>query len=269
MPRAQRDPWRTTSRGTGELILAATQARVSAIFLGVGGSATHDVGLGALSALGLTAQTMDGVVIANPVPETWASLAKLDGVLTAGLPPIYIATDVANPLMGTLGAANVFAPQKGMRPEDFTRLEYMTGRVAALLCGLSGKHPLLCETPGCGAAGGLAFGLHCAADARLVPGYDFVAAWLGLEERLAAADVVITGEGSFDSSSLQGKGPGELVRRALDLGKSVHVFAGQVKATAPGLSARAISPAGCDLATALRAAPANLAASVGAEFGVR
>ncbi len=266
VPPAQRNPWRTTTRGTGELILAAVRDGVAAIVLGVGGSATHDVGLGALSALGLTAHAADDGLIAHPIPETWAALAKVGGRLAANLPPLFVATDVTNPLMGTFGAANVFGPQKGLLEEDFTRLEYMTGRVAAMLCTHAGKHPLLCETPGCGAAGGLAFGLHCVADAKLVPGFDFVSAWLGLEARLAAADVVLTGEGSFDASSLQGKAPGEVARRAHALGKKVHVFAGRVTTPPEGFHAHPITPPGTDLAEALRRAPQNLVRSVQSVF---
>lgn len=266
VPSAQRNPWRTTTRGTGELILAAARDGVSAIVLGVGGSATHDVGLGALGALGLTAHTADDSLIPNPVPETWAALAKVGGRIAANLPPIFVATDVTNPLMGTFGAANVFGPQKGLLEEDFTRLEYTTGRVAALLCTHAGKHPLLCETPGCGAAGGLAFGLHCAAEAKLLPGFDFVSAWLGLEARLAAADVVITGEGSFDASSLRGKAPGEVARRAHALGKKVHVFAGRVTTPPEGFHAHPITPPGTELAEALRRAPQDLAQSVRSVF---
>lgn len=266
VPPAQRNPWRTTSRGTGELLLAAAREGVEAILLGVGGSATHDVGLGALTALGLTAMAADDAIIANPVPETWAALARVGGKIAAPLPPLLIATDVTNPLMGTFGAANVFAPQKGLLPEDLTRLEYMTGRVAAMLCSLAGKHPLLCETPGAGAAGGLAFGLHCAADARLVRGFDLVSAWLGLEARLAAADIVLTGEGSFDASSLAGKAPGEVVRRAAALGKRVHVFAGRVATPAEGFTAHTVTPPGMDLAAALQGAPQHLATSVRMAF---
>jgi glycerate kinase len=266
VPPAQRTPWKTTTRGTGELILAAAREKVSAIILGVGGSATHDVGLGALTALGLTTHAADGSLIANPVPETWAALAQVGGRIAAGLPPLIIATDVTNPLMGTFGAASVFAPQKGLLEEDFTRLEYMTGRVAAMLCTHAGKHPLLCETPGCGAAGGLPFGLHCAVDAKLVPGFDFVSAWLGLEAHLAAADVVITGEGSFDASSLNGKAPGEIARRAHALGKKVHVFAGRVTTPPEGFHAHPITPPGTELSEALRGASRNLATSVRSVF---
>ena len=230
--------------------------------------ATHDWS-GALTALGLEFQREDGAAIANPVPDTWPMLVKVGGAVRAGLPPIFVACDVTNPLMGTYGAASVFAPQKGLREEDFTRLEYMTGRVAAMLCAQAKKHSLLCETPGAGAAGGIAFGLHCALDAKLVPGFDLFAAWFDLDTRLRAADMVLTGEGRFDDSSLGGKGPGAIARRALELGKKVHVFAGQVTVTEKpaGLHLHAITPPGTDLASALRATEANLAAVVKKTFG--
>jgi glycerate kinase len=263
---AARDPWHTTSRGTGELLRAAAAAGATRLVLGVGGSATHDVGLGALSVLGLTCHEVGGKVVENPVPQTWAAVASVSGRIDPALPPIAVACDVTNPLMGTFGAANTFAPQKGLRPEDFTRLEYMTGRMAALLTTNAGKHPLLCETPGAGAAGGLAFGLHCAANAPLVPGADLVAAWLGLDARVAAADVVLTGEGRFDASSLAGKIPAALARRALAAGKAVHVFAGAVAAELPGASLHAITPAGQSGAAALAAAELNLRAALAKVF---
>lgn len=264
LPPEQRDPWLASTRGTGELIRLAAEQGVAAILLGVGGSATHDVGAGALTVLGLEFQREDGAAIAEPVPLTWPMLAKVGGTVRAGLPPVFVACDVTNPLMGTYGAASVFAPQKGLREEDFTRLEYMTGRVAAMLCAHAKKHPLLCETPGAGAAGGIAFGLHCALDARLVPGFELFAAWFDLDVRLRAADVVLTGEGRFDDSSLGGKGPGAVARRALELGKKVHVFAGQVTVTQKpaGLHLHAITPPGTDLASALSGAENNLTTTV-------
>jgi glycerate kinase len=140
--------------------------------------------------------------------------------------------------------------------------------MAALLCAHCGRPPALADEPGAGAAGGIAFGLMAGADARLLPGFDLVAAWLGLDARLAAADLVITGEGRFDESSLSGKGPGAVARRALALGKRVHVFAGQVAVTgAPaGLELHAITPPGTPLEAALREAPRNLAAAIQAAF---
>lgn len=258
----QRDPWHTTSRGTGELIQAAAATGAVAIIVGVGGSATHDVGLGALSVLGLTFHPTEGAAIASPVPATWASLARVSGKIQPDLPPLFVACDVTNPLMGTFGAASVFAPQKGLLEEDFTRLEYMTGRMAALLAGHAGKPPLLCDTPSSGAAGGLAFGLMCSANASLVRGFDLVAAWLDLDQRIAAADLVFTGEGCFDATSLEGKGPGGIVARARAAGKPVHVFAGSVQTAADGVDLHTITPEGQALPAALTQAAANLRRAV-------
>jgi glycerate 2-kinase len=266
LPADQRNPWQTSTRGTGELLRAAAATGADAILLGVGGSATHDVGLGALSVLGLQCHELDGKAVALPVPETWAAVAKITGRIEPPLPPLIVACDVTNPLMGTFGAANVFAPQKGLQPEDFTRLEYMTGRMAALLTTNAGKHPLLCETPGAGAAGGLAFGLLCAADARLTPGAALVAAWLGLDERLAAADIVLTGEGRFDASSLSGKAPVELARRAVAAGKRAHLFAGSIEGELTGVQLHAVTPFGQELGPALAGAAENLRRTVGCAF---
>jgi len=104
-----------------------------------------------------------------------------------------------------------------------------------------------------------------AAGARLVPGFDLVASWLDLDARLAAADIVLTGEGRFDESSLSGKGPGAVVRRALALGKPVHVFAGQVALARPppGLSVHAVTPPGMALGEALARASELLSRAVG------
>ncbi|MCX6956454.1 MAG: glycerate kinase, partial [Verrucomicrobia bacterium] len=107
--------------------------------------------------------------------------------------------------------------------------------------------------------------LMAAARAQLLPGFDLVSAWLDLERKLAAADLVITGEGRFDDTSLTGKGPGAVAARALALGKPVHVFAGSVTATAApraSLSLHAITPPGMPLPQALREAPALLASAV-------
>ena len=123
------------------------------------------------------------------------------------------------------------------------------------------------NTPGAGAAGGIAFGLMTAVGAKLLPGFELVSAWLDLETKLAAADLVITGEGRFDESSLEGKGPGAVAARALALGKTVQVFAGQVTAAArPGLALHAITPPGTPLPQALREAPENLASKVRTVF---
>jgi glycerate 2-kinase len=260
-----RDPWQATSYGTGQLIRAAAESGSSAIILGVGGSATHDLGLGALAALGLEFRAADGQRLRLPVPAHWPQLARIEGEVFPSIPPIRIACDVSNPLLGRNGAAAVFALQKGLNPADVDRLDAASARVAAQLCDHCGQSATLAEKPGSGAAGGIAFGLMAAARARLLPGFAFVAAWLDLDARIAAADVVITGEGRFDESSLGGKGPGAIAARAGAQGKQVHVFAGEIRA---GSSAflHSITPEGTELAKALREAPENLAAAVGKAF---
>ncbi len=259
----QRDPWETTTLGTGELMRLAAARGVVAILLGVGGSATHDLGLGALAALGLKFEDAHGTAIAPPIPAQWSRITHLSGALPS-LPPIRIACDVNNPLTGPRGAAATYGPQKGLRPADLARLDTESARLATLLCAHSGKPAALMDTPGAGAAGGISFGLMVAAGAHLVSGTDLVSAWLDVEAKLAAADLVITGEGRFDDSSLQGKGPGAIAARALALGKKVHVFAGRATVAHPpaNLALHSITPAGVPLEKALREAGDFLAESV-------
>jgi len=265
-----RDPWQTTSLGTGQLIRAAGESGAAAVLLGVGGSATHDLGLGALSALGYEFRAADGSPLAPPIPASWARLARLGGGRLPSIPPIRIACDVANPLLGPRGAAAVFGPQKGLAPAAFDRLEAESARMAALLCDYTGRPRELAARPGAGAAGGIAFGLMACAGARLIPGSSLVGAWLDLEARLAAADLVLTGEGRFDESSWEGKGPGAIAARALELGKTVHIFAGQLEGVRKRPDARvffhAITPSGIPLPQALRDAGPNLAAAVRRAF---
>lgn len=259
-----RDPWQTTTIGTGELIRAAVAHGAAAILLGVGGSATNDLGLGALNALGLDCLDAAGEKITPSLPARWRQITKLAGAPAAGLPPIRIACDVTNPLLGQRGAAAVYGPQKGLRAADLARLDSACARLGLMLCAHCRQHDNLMDAPGAGAAGGIAFGLMVAANARLLPGFDLVGAWLDLEPRLAAADLIITGEGRFDDSSLSGKGPGAVAARALALGKPVRVFAGQISAVAApaGLQLHAITPPGMPLAQALSTAPDLLAAAI-------
>ncbi len=252
----QRDPWQTTTYGTGELIHAVARQNVSALLLGLGGSATNDLGLGALAALGFKFS-------GRPTPSTWSSLSRMEGKIN--LPPLFIACDVTNPLLGPHGATATFGPQKGLKPDDLARLETEMARMAALLCTACGKSMALADTPGAGAAGGLGFGLMVAAGAKLVPGFDLVSTWLDLPARLAAADLVLTGEGRFDATSLAGKGPGSLVREARRMGKTVHVFAGSLGGPADQ-ALHAITPPGLPLGEALTRTAELLAAAVRQEL---
>jgi len=250
----ERDPWHTSSRGTGELIAAAARAGASAILLGVGGSATNDLGLGALAALGMRFLDVQGEVVDHLVPASWERIVRLEG--RTKLPPLFIACDVTNPLLGPSGATATFGPQKGLRNQDGPRLERQMARLAAMLTTACAQPPGLADAPGAGAAGGIAFGLMVAAKAELVPGFDLVSTWLNLPARLAAADLVLTGEGRFDTTSLRGKGPGSLVMAARRLGKPTHVFAGRLDLApdAPdlnGASAHVITPSELPLSVAL------------------
>ena len=268
LPPGERDLWHTTTTGTGELMRLAVEQGAAAIVLGIGGSATNDLGLGALEALGLEFLAADGRRVSPPVPARWSEVVRIGGKLTPVLPPIRIACDVTNPLLGPRGAAATYGPQKGLRPADLARLDHEAARLALLLCGYFSRSDELMEVPGSGAAGGISFGLMAAADAELLPGFDLVSAWLDLEARLERADVVITGEGRFDDSSLQGKGPGAVAARALKLGKTVHVFAGRATAAQPpaGLTLHSITPGDLPLEQALPRAAEFLDRSVRQAF---
>ncbi len=260
----QRDALSASSVGTGQLLLAAADAGARVLLLGVGGSATHDLGLGALEAFGARFEDASGESLRPIIPAKWHLLAGIAGAVAASLPPILIACDVDNPLLGPRGAAQVYGPQKGLRPADAAALERETARIAALLCRHFGRAEDLAARPGAGAAGGITLGLMAAAGAALLPGFDLVASWLDLDARMAGADIIVTGEGRFDETSLSGKGPGAVVRRGLSLGKTVHVFAGQVALAEaiPGLHTHAITPEGMPLDEALARAPALLADAV-------
>jgi len=254
----ERNPWKTSSHGVGEHIHAAVQTGAGAILLGLGGSATNDLGLGALAALGFKFLTASGAIITVPTPARWEKIQHIDHSYTLKLPPCFIACDVTNPLLGPHGATTTFGPQKGLKPEDLPQLEAQAARMAAMLCEACGQPSSLADLPGAGAAGGLGFGLLAACGAKLVPGYALVSDWLDLPARLAAAGLVLTGEGRFDATSLAGKGPGSLVAEARRLGKPAHIFAGSLDGSALGgvegpasYHFHAITPAGLPLVEAL------------------
>lgn len=269
VPPAARDVHRSCTQGTGELLLAARELGVDAILLGVGGSATSDLGLGALAALGWRFETAAGQALAPPVPACWDRIERVVPGPSC-LPSLRIACDVDNPLLGPRGAAVVYGPQKGLAPSAASAFDAAAERVASLVCAAVGAGPELTTAPGAGAAGGIAFGLNAAVGARLVPGSALVSSWLGLETRVSAADWVLTGEGRFDASSWAGKGPGALVRAAHRRGRRWAVFAGSVaigrdarrRAVAEGGQLVAISPRNEPVIRALPRTAENLARSV-------
>ena len=201
------DPLRATTRGLGDVVAAALDAGARELVIAVGGSASTDGGAGALAALGLRLLDDGG----KPLDDGGGALGSLARVDTGELrapPPsgVRILTDVTHPLLGADGAAAVFGPQKGASAKEIAILEAALARFATLV----GGDP---TAPGAGAAGGTAFGLATLWGARIVPGAPAVADLIGLDNALAGADVVVTGEGRFDESSWRGKVVGEVARR--------------------------------------------------------
>ncbi len=243
----RRDPGVTTSVGLGELLLAARGLAATRIVVGLGGSSTNDGGAGALAALGMRAPALrrGGGALAALAPADVADLEVARDAL-AGL-DLVVATDVDVPLLGLHGASAGFAPQKGASPAQAQELERALGHFAALLGDLDTPGPqgrtrsLLAlgaaggaavprrwsGLPGAGAAGGIGFGLALLG-ARLLPGSTVVADAVGLAGAVAGADLVLTGEGSFDWQSLHGKVVSAVAEAALRCGVPAVVVAGQV-----------------------------------------
>jgi glycerate 2-kinase len=220
-----RDPMRTTTRGVGELIWTAADRGARTIVVGLGGTATVDGGTGAARGCGWTFENAAG----EPLPEGGGSLIDLASFRSGwGLGARVVAlADVATPLLGLAGAAPVFGPQKGARPEEIPQLAAGLARLAELWA--QAGRPDLGTTPMGGAAGGLGAGLAFFAKAELTGGADWVLERAGFDAALAKADLVITAEGVFDKTSLVGKAPGEVVRRAQVAKKKVAVVAARVE----------------------------------------
>jgi glycerate 2-kinase len=142
-----------------------------------------------------------------------------------------VATDVQNRLLGTRGASRVYGPQKGLREQDFALAEHCLGRLAQVVRRELGHD--FAREPGAGAAGGLGFGLMAFLGAEMQPGFDLLARKASLERRLRAADLVVTGEGAIDRSTLMGKGVGQVGRRCRELKIPCIGLAGMVTAS-PG-----------------------------------
>lgn len=234
----QRDPWKTTTIGTGRLMQAAVDAGAEAIVLGIGGSATNDCGAGALEALGVLYYDISLQAVHDVTPEKFKLVTTVGSTshLLEKFPPVRIACDVTNPLLGEKGATAVFGPQKGLKPDDKDRMERNMRKMATRFLGLFGKAPVdwdkYLEAPGSGAAGGIGFAMvHALPDSEFVEGFPLVAELMDLQSKIDDADVVITGEGYLDESSLGGKGPAGVVRMA-DKAKRVLLLAGSIESSA-------------------------------------
>jgi glycerate 2-kinase len=226
---AERDPKTTTSYGLGVLVATAVEAGVRRVVIGLGGSATNDGGAGMLAALG--AAPLDSAGYALPYGgAALRAVAGLGGTPRLRGVELAAATDVDSPLTGIHGASAVFGPQKGATREDILLLDAALERFAGVLEErLPTCPPDLAQLPGAGAAGGLGAAI-LACGGRCESGIDLVRRLSALDAALDAADLVITGEGSFDAQSLRGKVVSGVAGAARDRGLPCLVLAGRVTA---------------------------------------
>lgn len=252
--KGREDPMKASTYGLGLLIQSAIAKGAKSITLTLGGSATNDLGLGMLAALGWEFIDQNGQEV-DPCGGAMERIAKI-------LPPadpIYknvefsAMCDVKNPLLGKEGCAAVYAPQKGASPEDVAHLEAGAKNVAALW-GDGG------DTPGAGAAGGLGYACLQFLGGQLRPGIEEVLRLYRFEELLKDCRLLITGEGCFDGQSAMGKAVGTLIQKADPV--PAVVFAGMVKpfdgALYPNLKEIYAISEGLPLEIALKTAAENL-----------
>jgi glycerate kinase len=231
---------RASTRGLGELILAARDTGARRLLIGLGGSSSTDGGAGLLAALGARLLEEDG----EPIADGHDGLARLVSVdpspaLAAleGL-DLQAACDVTSPLLGPDGAAAVFGPQKGLASDEVPAADALLRRLADLV----DPDSVLRGRPGAGAAGGTGFALYVLG-ARFASGADAVLDLLGFDEALALTDHVVMGEGKLDAQTLSGKGPAEVARRAARAGTDVIAVAGAVELDEQELADAGISRA--------------------------
>jgi glycerate 2-kinase len=226
----ERDPRVTTSYGVGQLVAAALDRRSGRIIVGLGGSATNDGGAGMAAALGVRFLDSDG----SDLPRGGSALAALDKINISTLDPrlsetsVLAAADVTNPLCGPEGASLVYGPQKGASGQVAMELDAALFRYGDIVERDVGV-PVL-TAAGAGAAGGLAAGLIAFAGAEVRPGFEVVAEAVGLRERLAGADLLLTGEGRLDRQTVYGKTVASAGRLAAEYGVGTLVVPGSLAA---------------------------------------
>ena len=236
---SERDPVCATTFGVGEMILDAAGRGANEIIIGLGGSATNDGGFGMARALGFRfdyeheheqereqeqEQEQEKEKDKERVTDL-VNLSRIEKPHDLNLLKIIAAVDVQNPLLGENGATRVFGPQKSASEDELNLLEQALTRLADLVAKEFGSDYR--DRPGAGAAGGLGFGLMSFCGATIRPGFDVVAEAVGLESKMKGVDIVITGEGSLDRQTLEGKTPAGVARLARKLGKKVFAIAGR------------------------------------------
>jgi len=240
LTRKELNPAIATTFGVGEMLLDAAQRGAKEIIIGLGGSATNDGGFGMARALGFRFLTSVSLTtglstwprgkrievpeLTGPVTEL-RTLERIEKPKNLSLPRIIAAVDVKNPLLGETGATQVFGPQKGLPSDQTKRFDLALARLADVI--EQDFHVDHADERGAGAAGGLGFGLMSFCGATIRPGFDVVAESIGLEATMKDVDLVITGEGSLDRQTLEGKTPAGVARCARKLEKRVYAIVGR------------------------------------------
>jgi len=263
-------PFGTDTFGLGAVINAARTNGAKRWLVGIGGSATNDGGFGMARALGWRFLNSRCRII-----EKWSGLRELREICApsnnGSCRNLVVAVDVQNPLLGAKGATRIYGPQKGLRAKDFALAESCLRQLGRIIPGQPGEN--FVSRPGAGAAGGLGFGFLAFLGATLKPGFEIFAQYAGLHKRIKLADIIISGEGAIEKSTLMGKGVGELARRSHALEIPCIGLAGTVDLPRPGKKAFSSLHALTDLTTLdqAKAKPAywleRLAAKAAAEWG--
>jgi glycerate kinase len=248
LPGGRPQPLTASSLGAGEVLVAALEAGARRIIFGVGGSASTDGGAGMLQALGARVLDARGEPLRRGVGGPGLggdALGEVASVDLSGLHPglrsvaLTLATDVANPLTGPDGAAEVYGPQKGASPDQVVELAGGLRHWAAVVAAATGTDRS--QASGSGAAGGVGFAALAVLGARRRSGIGLVLELAGFDAAVAAADLVITGEGSLDAQSLAGKAPVGVARAAARFGVTVVAVAGRSSLTPGQLAAAGIT----------------------------
>jgi len=233
-------PLTASTFGVGQLVDASIRAGNTTVLLAIGGSASSDGGAGLVQALGARLFDANGETL-RPGGQALVEIdqidlrpmrAKLEGV------KFVVASDVTNPLLGPEGAAAVFGPQKGASPSDVETLERGLARWASVVTQATGVDAA--ERPGAGAAGGVGFGAIALLGASVVPGADMVLEMVHFAERIRAASLVVTGEGSLDEQTLYGKTPVRVAKAARKAGVPTVAVAGRCTISEENLIAEGI-----------------------------
>ncbi|CAX66804.1 glycerate kinase [Lactobacillus johnsonii] len=261
----KRNPMITTTFGTGELIRHALDHNVKEIIIGLGGSSTNDGGSGMAQALGAKLLDQNN----NQISFGGGNLDKLDKIDISDLDSrlqdvkIILASDVTNPLIGKDGASRVFGPQKGATPEMVEKLENNLQHYAKIIKRDLNKD--VASVSGAGAAGGLGAGLMAFTTCKMRQGVDIAIEVTKLEEKVKSADYVFTGEGGTDFQTKFGKTPYGVAKLGKKYHKPVISLAGYLGEGIDSLYSEGftaifgIIPGACDLSTALKNGPSNVA----------